>query len=640
MPSPTTVPNGSPRPPTSLQASQRLTESRTAGPPALRVPDIEDFFTIDEVHTEAPNAPPPLPDGGGMSIIVRLDDEDENENGSVVSVRSAQDSREPSPSPVIKRRRRTANLPLPKPENKANNPSQEDGANCCTICLEPWTSSGSHQVCCMPCGHLFGYSCIKQWIRGGHSRKRECPTCKTPGRVKDLRYLFGLPSRLAVSDVSEIQRMRDELQREKVAHEITKRKYEETKTLAKMYRKEIRNLSRHGKPSVQTFGHENNPQRGEPVDNVRLVSVHRTAGASVAVAVDQDASYLFNERVPGDGLRHRVGRIDIGRPNVPVHSPHAAKKRINCIEICRHTNRADHRHIAVASTDNSVSILTPNLQHATTLRLPRIPLSCSWLSSRPHLIAVGLISGEVLMYDIRNTSTHMYESVLSRNQGFRAVHSLEEVKLDDPQKSSAVMAASPLGVYGISFDGYVGTPNVYEVKNGTSEDWAPTSFTVSGSMIAVAAKRRGLAGCASQEMGCSLSIYRGLIREGLHFKFGLSLGEPVYISSQNVPFVYCGIVEGNEDCSDTILAYPDKNAQDKLSVWAYKRDTVNGGSRWKGQDVVSEMETQALGNADVKAAAGLRLPPSARISGVPDGSRGVFVSVGGDVIRVFAAGKY
>lgn len=45
----------------------------------------------------------------------------------------------------------------------------------CPICLTLWTSTGEHRVVALPCGHLYGKSCIEEWIE----RKAEagCPEC-------------------------------------------------------------------------------------------------------------------------------------------------------------------------------------------------------------------------------------------------------------------------------------------------------------------------------------------------------------------------------------------------------------------------------------------------------------------------------
>ncbi|KAF7051551.1 hypothetical protein CFC21_059784 [Triticum aestivum] len=40
----------------------------------------------------------------------------------------------------------------------------------CSICLEPWTSTGKHHICCIPCGHVYGRSCLTRWLMDQLSR--------------------------------------------------------------------------------------------------------------------------------------------------------------------------------------------------------------------------------------------------------------------------------------------------------------------------------------------------------------------------------------------------------------------------------------------------------------------------------------
>ncbi|KAL6500888.1 hypothetical protein OROHE_025383 [Orobanche hederae] len=58
----------------------------------------------------------------------------------------------------------------------------------CPICFEAWSSGGDHHICCLPCGHIYGFSCIKKWLRRRGSSK--CPQCKKNCRVKDIRLLY------------------------------------------------------------------------------------------------------------------------------------------------------------------------------------------------------------------------------------------------------------------------------------------------------------------------------------------------------------------------------------------------------------------------------------------------------------------
>ncbi|PWA65504.1 Apple-like protein [Artemisia annua] len=47
--------------------------------------------------------------------------------------------------------------------------------NLCPFCLDPWTLDKIHQMSCLPCGHMFGMSCLKQWMDDHSSDK--CPQC-------------------------------------------------------------------------------------------------------------------------------------------------------------------------------------------------------------------------------------------------------------------------------------------------------------------------------------------------------------------------------------------------------------------------------------------------------------------------------
>ncbi|CAH1452059.1 unnamed protein product [Lactuca virosa] len=67
----------------------------------------------------------------------------------------------------------------------------------CPICFEAWTSGGSHQICCLPCGHIYGLSCINKWLQLRRSSGK-CPQCKRLCTLKDVRVLYA--ARLCVAD--------------------------------------------------------------------------------------------------------------------------------------------------------------------------------------------------------------------------------------------------------------------------------------------------------------------------------------------------------------------------------------------------------------------------------------------------------
>lgn len=80
-----------------------------------------------------------------------------------------------------------------------------DATSSCSICMEPWTSGGNHRISCLPCGHLFGRSCIRKWIRQSGRNIGKCPQCNKMCKLKDIRTLY--VSRIAVVDGEMLQEL-------------------------------------------------------------------------------------------------------------------------------------------------------------------------------------------------------------------------------------------------------------------------------------------------------------------------------------------------------------------------------------------------------------------------------------------------
>ncbi|KAL8152858.1 hypothetical protein V2J09_010618 [Rumex salicifolius] len=71
----------------------------------------------------------------------------------------------------------------------------------CPICFRRWTEEGQHCVCCLPCGHIYGMSCIKTWLERPNSQK--CPQCNETCELVDVKRLYGL--QLATPKFEELQ---------------------------------------------------------------------------------------------------------------------------------------------------------------------------------------------------------------------------------------------------------------------------------------------------------------------------------------------------------------------------------------------------------------------------------------------------
>ncbi|RMZ68587.1 ring finger [Pyrenophora seminiperda CCB06] len=66
-------------------------------------------------------------------------------------------------------------------------------ADTCNICAENFDAV--HQPVALPCKHIFGYECIKKWLKGGRGNSNACPTCRYIVVPKPERHpSFDVPS--------------------------------------------------------------------------------------------------------------------------------------------------------------------------------------------------------------------------------------------------------------------------------------------------------------------------------------------------------------------------------------------------------------------------------------------------------------
>ncbi|PWA66361.1 zinc finger, RING/FYVE/PHD-type [Artemisia annua] len=67
----------------------------------------------------------------------------------------------------------------------------KDQQHICPICFDAWTSDGHHRICCLPCGHIYGLSCIRRWLQQkGQRSSQKCPQCNESCTMKNVKLLY------------------------------------------------------------------------------------------------------------------------------------------------------------------------------------------------------------------------------------------------------------------------------------------------------------------------------------------------------------------------------------------------------------------------------------------------------------------
>lgn len=64
----------------------------------------------------------------------------------------------------------------------------EEERSQCNICYGEYTTTGSHRMASLKCGHIFGLECIEKWI--SISKKSYCPSCSVPCKKAQIRIIY------------------------------------------------------------------------------------------------------------------------------------------------------------------------------------------------------------------------------------------------------------------------------------------------------------------------------------------------------------------------------------------------------------------------------------------------------------------
>ncbi|XP_045463560.1 E3 ubiquitin-protein ligase RFWD3-like [Harmonia axyridis] len=274
----------------------------------------------------------------------------------------------------------------------------EDG-QICPICLDNWTNSGEHRICCLKCGHLFGHSCIIRWLQS--QTKKSCPTCKKKVVKSDIRFLY--TKKLIAVDNSELQEMKAKL--DCVINERNNIQLEMSKYICREHalNQEINYL----KSQLQMY--KQNPHLFSACSNIDTKSIKNviklymdkslevcSAGACRVFDVNPNLDLIMvNAKSPnvlfsGFGLK----KICISQYRTLAFLPlHSAQIRDVSFQ---------NTNILSVSTDKIIKITdSPNNSNVFTFS-QTLPLwSCCWDSFNTNYFYIGTQMGAVHKYDWR-----------------------------------------------------------------------------------------------------------------------------------------------------------------------------------------------------------------------------------------------
>jgi len=293
--------------------------------------------------------------------------------------------------------------------NKNLDISDIDSDQACPICMEQWTSSGEHRLCCLRCGHLFGHSCILRWLQHScNSTNRRCPQCNKKASVKHIRMLYA--KKLTTIDTSEYDKLRKNLsdvsaekihlQEELSRYGIRQNVYEQQLACLK---KRIVDLE-----SQQS---EINVHKSQNVSNLPTRKFHLEQSIEICkqgecrvldynqwnkiLAVSQKSTNgLFN----GYGIR----KIDceyfhLRQQFILLHNQPIRDMTFHSVQQDLLLSVGFDKCAKLLDIRNNITV--------HTYKAERSLWSCCWSGDNPYIFLTGTQNGSIMKFDIRQTST-------------------------------------------------------------------------------------------------------------------------------------------------------------------------------------------------------------------------------------------
>ncbi|NXH95403.1 RFWD3 ligase, partial [Pachycephala philippinensis] len=307
-------------------------------------------------------------------------------------------------------------------------PVDEEEGDTCAICFEQWTNAGDHRLSALRCGHLFGYTCIDRWLKG---QAGKCPQCNKKAKRSDIVILYART--LKALDTSEQERMRSSLEKEQrlrrqaelesaqsrlqlqvLTDECSKlrRQVQELKALVSQYNVSASQQPGSSRTCLPGSLPSSQSRRKYHLEKAFLVS--QTGNCRVMAYCDSLSCLVVSQPspqstfIPGCGVKMMSLANLKSSQYIPIHS-----KQIRGLAF---GTRADGLLLSAAldSTLKLTSLATNTV--VQTYNAGRPVWSCCWCLDDTNYVYAGLVNGSIMIYDLRDTNSHVQELVPQKSR--------------------------------------------------------------------------------------------------------------------------------------------------------------------------------------------------------------------------------
>ncbi|KAF2936842.1 hypothetical protein DAI22_03g007800 [Oryza sativa Japonica Group] len=340
--------------------------------------------------------------------------------------------------------------------------------NACPVCMEAWASQGAHRICCIPCGHIYGRSCLERWLR---HKGNTSATCGKRFRPKDITNLYAPEVAVPNNDLEkEVLYLRGKaeslgetvMKHEKLIEEMNERLVELTSAQKRQILSEQRLMNVGSSKRQKLAEHLAGTTYLEPPTSV-------TADFNSSNSCD----FVFQKEFFMDGLR--VMAIDafnqtilasgkapgIGQEHVLYKFSMVSHHEARNIQLPLDTKTV--RDICILPSGSAIFTSLGRKLSSFSMTADRVVLQCDlpcpgWSCSADESsrqICAGLQNGNLIIFDIRQTSRPLHSMV---GLSTHPVHTLHTVI--DNNGSRKFLSASSIGPCMWDTDGIQGRPKL------------------------------------------------------------------------------------------------------------------------------------------------------------------------------------
>ncbi|KRX25149.1 E3 ubiquitin-protein ligase RFWD3, partial [Trichinella nelsoni] len=280
---------------------------------------------------------------------------------------------------------------------------KEDEADNCVICFEPFTSSGTRKIACIPCGHIFCHQCILKWFSESVGQRR-CPTCKRVFRKREIRvhYCRGVK----VIDNSEIEEAKERvdflLKKERSLEMQLGRQVQLTQQLqnqneflsqtVEILKEQLRNT-----PNVVKASSSDSVNRTLRLFLKNTVTVASDNSCRVMAYNPFIACLFVSCKSQPFFSGFSVVKLDV-QSGKPVGSIACHSGPVRDVRICPD----GYATFLTCSMDRNLKLCdSRNMQTAQSIYVGEPVWNCCWNATHSQFVYVGTQAGKVRMYDLR-----------------------------------------------------------------------------------------------------------------------------------------------------------------------------------------------------------------------------------------------